>query len=34
MSAVDLQLVLDNRINVSAEATKVVRISGVQNNFF
>ena len=30
----DLTLALDNRINVSAEATKVVRISGVQNNFF
>ena len=33
-SAVDLQLVLDNRINVSADATKMVTISGVQNNFF
>lgn len=34
MSAVDLTLALDNRINVSSEATKLVRISGVQNNFF
>jgi hypothetical protein len=34
MSAVDLTLALDNRVNVSAEATKIVRISGVQNNFF
>lgn len=33
-NSVDLQLVLDNRINVSAETTKIVRISGVQNNFF
>lgn len=30
----DLQLVLDNRINVSADATKVVHISGVQNNYY
>lgn len=30
----DLTLALDNRINISGQATKVVRISGVQNNFF
>lgn len=30
----DMQLVLDNRINISPNSTKMVHVSGVQNNFF